>query len=422
LYQKNFTIGGIFLKFKRFSILFTLVLAFSTFFSSFAFAENNVKPNLVSLGDSITYGWNLEKDTDPTNSQQSLKAFPYLIGNGKYNVAKNISGGGWTSEVLLTEIQKPENLAAISTADIITLNIGSNDLLKSPGIALALSNPTAILTPEQIINLKGEALIVSQKLAIKITAIMTGIKTVNPNAKIILYNIYNPIGVGPIHDLAEQIIPSMNVGVFKPIVDTFGLQLADAYTAFNGNQATYVLPGDIHPTPDGHKALASAGEQALSVLTTIPVLAPSTLEQTSDPVTINVTTSAKKVLALKWLSGEKTVNDFATTGNAITDNKFQATENGTYTVYLFDGLGLESVATIKIDNIKKADPTPIPVTNPTPTTVNPVTPIPITATTSGNLLPNTATPMYNYLALGLGLILTGLVARKNQKYRRRENS
>ena len=78
--------GGIFLKVKRLSVLFILMLALNSFFSSFVFAESNVKPNIVSLGDSITYGWNLEGD----NSHQSLKAFPYLIGNGKYEVAKTL--------------------------------------------------------------------------------------------------------------------------------------------------------------------------------------------------------------------------------------------------------------------------------------------------------------------------------------------
>ena len=68
------------MKFKKLSVLLTLMLAFSTFFASFAFAENNVKPNLVALGDSITFGWNLDDTNGNTN--QSLKAFPNLIGNG----------------------------------------------------------------------------------------------------------------------------------------------------------------------------------------------------------------------------------------------------------------------------------------------------------------------------------------------------
>ncbi|WP_420489296.1 SGNH/GDSL hydrolase family protein [Neobacillus niacini] len=90
-------------------------------------AENNVKPNLVALGDSITFGWHLD-DTNG-NANPSLKAFPNLVGNGNYNVTKNISDGGWDSTELLAKIGKPENIAALSGADVITLNIGSNDLL-----------------------------------------------------------------------------------------------------------------------------------------------------------------------------------------------------------------------------------------------------------------------------------------------------
>ena len=66
------------MKFKKLSVLLTLMLAFSTFFTSFAFAEKYMyKPNLVALGDSITFGWNL----DDTNRKYKsiIKAFPNLI-------------------------------------------------------------------------------------------------------------------------------------------------------------------------------------------------------------------------------------------------------------------------------------------------------------------------------------------------------
>ncbi|WP_420490160.1 LPXTG cell wall anchor domain-containing protein [Neobacillus drentensis] len=42
-------------------------------------------------------------------------------------------------------------------------------------------------------------------------------------------------------------------------------------------------------------------------------------------------------------------------------------------------------------------------------------------TKTSNELPNTASPMYNYMVTGLGLILAGLVVMKVQNRKRREN-
>ncbi|MCL6572990.1 MAG: hypothetical protein K6T88_15110 [Bacillus sp. (in: Bacteria)] len=417
--------------FKRLSILFTLILALSTFFSSFAFAENNVKPNLVSLGDSITYGWNLEKETDPTNSQQSLKAFPYLIGNGNYVVSKNISGGGWTSGDLLLEINKPENLEAIKNADVITLDIGSNDFLQHPAFQALRADPTTPIDPQAFSIVIQQ---ISVNLFNNLGSIMGTIKAQNTDAPIIVYNIYNPFSdtLAALYPVGEQFLPSVNQG-FQGFSIQFNSLLADAYSAFKGQQSALIFPaGDVHPNEAGQQVLAGISTDLLAAQVPAEItvdLTPSITATAEEAVTITVSTNAKKALAMQWLVGDLTLEDFAIAGTDITDNKFQVTENGTYTVYVRDSFGANSVASITIDNIKEAEaePTPIPVINPPPTTGNPVTPIPIntsptTPTTTGNILPNTATPMYNYFAIGLGLILSGLVAMKTQQYRRRENN
>ncbi|MBV7506269.1 hypothetical protein KW850_13480 [Bacillus sp. sid0103] len=456
------------MKVKRLSVLFILMLALHSFFSSFVFAESNVKPNIVSLGDSITYGWNLEKDTDPTNSHQSLKAFPYLIGNGKYDVAKNISGGGWTSERLLTEINKPENLEAINNADVITIDIGSNDFLQDPNIQALRANPS---TPPDPVVFTAVIQQISGKLFTNLGAIMTTVKAQNPDAQIIIYNIYNPFTdtLAALYPIGELFLPSVNQGFLAAAVQSNSL-LADAYAAFKGNQAAYIFPGgDVHPNETGHQVLASLSTALLAAQVPAEIsidLTPSTTEQTKDPVTITVSTTAKKALAMQWLAGEKTIDDFASVdvGTNITDNKFEVTENGTYTIYVRDSKGAKAFKSIKIENIKADDPTPNPGdpgNNPDPTPGDPGnnpdpdpdpapgdtgnTPDPApgdkgnnpdpdpapmdtgspatddSVTETGNELPNTASPMYNYMVTGLGLILAGLIVMKVQKRKRREN-
>jgi len=456
------------------------MLALNSFFSSFVFAENNVKPNIVSLGDSITYGWNLEGD----NSHQSLKAFPYLIGNGKYDVAKNISGGGWTSGQLLTEINKPENLEAIKNADVITLDIGSNDFLQDPNIQEIRKNPTAPIDP---VVFNGIIQGISGKLFTNLGTIIATVKGQNPNAYLIVYNIYNPFTdtLTALYPIGELFLPSVNQGI-QFVAAQSGALSADAYSAFKGKQTDYIFHGgDVHPNETGQQVLAELSTTLLAAQVPAPItvtLTPSTTEQTEDPVTITVSTTAKKSLAIQWLAGEKTIDDFASVdvGINITNNKFEVTENGTYTIYVRDSNGEKAVTSIKIENIKAKDPTPNPSdpgTTPDPTPGDPGNtpdptpgdpgntpdptpgdsgntpdpapgdtgskpdPAPVdtgskpdpapedtgssatdnTAAESGNELPSTASPMYNYLFSGLGLILAGLIVMTFQNRKRREN-
>ncbi|WP_423801085.1 SGNH/GDSL hydrolase family protein [Neobacillus sp. SAB-20_R2A] len=341
------------MQFKRFSVLFAFILTFSSFFSSFAFAESNVKPSLVALGDSITYGWNLDDTNGNTN--QSSKAFPYLIGNGDYRVSANISGGGWTSGKLLNEISKPENILAIKNADVITIDIGSNDYLQNELIQkLRAGQP---VDPVQLPIAIGQ---VTKQLSINLGAIIGTIRAYNQDAPIILYNIYNPFWDtnAALYPLGEQFLPIAN-GAIQQVATASKSLLADSYTAFKGKQSDYIFPGgDIHPNEAGQQVLAGLATSLLSALPkgeiTIDLTA-STTEPTSDSVTITVSTSAKKALAIQWLKGDKTVEDFAKVGTGvdIKEKKFQVTTNGTYTVYIRDAKGAMAVKSITISNIRK---------------------------------------------------------------------
>ncbi|TDK59730.1 hypothetical protein E2K98_17535 [Bacillus salipaludis] len=341
------------LNFKKLSILVVLILALNTFLSSFVFAENNDKKSIVALGDSITYGWNL---------QDRSQAFPYLIGTNEYTVSKNISAPGWKTTDLLAALSTAENMDAIKKADLITLDIGNNDLLSLPEVKVILdqlkANPPVLPTQDQINAATAALLNAISKLPANLGAVITTVENVNPDAQIILYNLYNPFGTsaGPLHDLGEKVIPAVNSQVINPLAQTFGAHIANAYSAFNGRQAELILPGDIHPNTTGHQVLAGLANDILKTFTPQDfdiTLTPSTTKP-AEKVTISVSSTAKEVIAMKWLKGEKTVADFTNQGENITDNKFDITENNKYTVYVKDGTGLEKVKVIDINNIKQA--------------------------------------------------------------------
>jgi len=239
---------------KRYSIVFVVILLLSSFFSGFALADGEVteeKVNLVSLGDSITYGYNLQ------NPQS--EAFPYLIGDGSLEVT-NLGVPGWTSGQLSNAVTTDASFTgALADADIVTLNIGSNDLLQAVGIQEALASGTFEVTPELQQKVQAAAIQMGQNLQGIIQAIRT-----QTTAPIVLYNLYNPFGsnvenefLNYLHVYGEQVIQQVNTAIISPFQAVQGVFLVDAYTAFNGNQASYMIPGDVHPNVAGHQSLAS---------------------------------------------------------------------------------------------------------------------------------------------------------------------
>jgi lysophospholipase L1-like esterase len=250
------------LKLKRLSVLLIVVLALSTIFSSIASAEKKEQPNLVALGDSITFGYHLP---DQIGLQPSPHAFPSLIGERHFNVT-NLGVPSWTSSDLLTALSTDPFKNSLKSADVVTLDIGGDDLLKAAGLTGSSTTLPDLTSPEAQLKLFNA----EQDLAKNLKAIILAIK-MQTSAPIILYNMYNPFGAndpifGSLHMIGEQIINGVNSQIIAPVAFQTGSLLADAYSAFNGNQAKYIIPGDVHPTLAGHKALAKLGDQALRTL------------------------------------------------------------------------------------------------------------------------------------------------------------
>ncbi|WP_042461818.1 SGNH/GDSL hydrolase family protein [Neobacillus dielmonensis] len=421
------------MKFKRLSLLFVFMLVFQAFFASFVLADTSEKKSIVALGDSITHGWNLGDDhssTQPINEQ----AFPYLIQPSEYTVAKNISGGGWKTTDLFSAINNsPENQAAIKNADVITLDIGNNDLLQVPEAATILAKlratPPVMPTQEEMDAAKVALVKSIPTLASNLGTVLGTVRALNPDAQIIFYNLYNPFGSEPLKSFGEGVIPAINTNVITPLAAQFGAVVVDAYSAFNGKQAELILPGDIHPTVTGHQVLAKLANDLLPSDFAVN-LTPSTTEPTSGPVTITVSTDAVQPATMKWLAGEKTVADFQTAGTEITGSQFAVTENGKYSVFVKDAKGIQKVEVIEVTAIKSTSEQPSgnnsgggstqpennsgsdssSAGNTTTNTQNTVGSS--SGTTTGHTLPNTASPIYNYLLLGTALVIIGLAARK----------
>lgn len=201
--------------------------------------------SLVALGDSITYGYNLGINND----HPSKEAFPYVIGQDEGFRVRDLGVPGWTSEQLLAALQTdPKFQEAVQHADVITLDIGSNDLLHA--LKATGGNP-----------LQMQAYI--GQMVKNLDDILTLVQSQSPHAKVVVYDIYNAFQVSdPLYLYSKGTLPSINITI-AAIAKKHNIALADAYSAFGDHQAEYVRLGDIHPTEQGQIVLAQIGEKAL---------------------------------------------------------------------------------------------------------------------------------------------------------------
>lgn len=217
------------------------------------------QPSLVALGDSITMGYNLGK----TNRHPSRRAFPYLIAQAESMRVRDLGVPGATSTALLQALGTEKYEQAVRHASVLTLDIGSDDLL---GLALKdgllnPQNPNPVLTPTEAMQF-AQALQTYQNTLPKI---VMRIRALNPRAPILLYNIYNPIPTQypGLYALASMLIGNMNAIIASEVPMFPNTLPVNDYSAFLGHTATFILPNDVHPSVAGQQALAVVGEEAL---------------------------------------------------------------------------------------------------------------------------------------------------------------
>ncbi len=214
---------------------------------------------VVALGDSISFGYNLG-----ANLQPSPLAFPYLIGQDENLPVNDMAVPGWTSANLLAALPTPAFADALGSAKVVTVDIGSNDLL-SIGLkdGILVSGQTRLTSAEQVAIMNAV-----KTFGTNLGTIMGLVQKEAPGAKIVLYNIYNPIPpqMAMLSSMVNVPITAMNQEV-AAVAEQDHLTVANAYQAFSGQQQVDVLTEDVHPSPVGQMSLAKIGEAALSAET-----------------------------------------------------------------------------------------------------------------------------------------------------------
>ncbi|GMA58402.1 lipase [Alicyclobacillus sacchari] len=221
---------------------------------------NRSAGSLVALGDSITFGFNLGDNRAP-----SKLAFPYLIGAKEHDSVMDLGVPGWTSSNLLHALQSdPSMRSDVAKATIVTIDIGSNDLLQ-PTLALLPAGATnwndIALTADQSAQLATRLSTGVENIATNVASILHDVHALNPKATVVVYDLYNPLPASDrsLYMAAQAAVGAANVQIAKDAV-AYGDAIADAFDAFAGH-SNYILKNDVHPTAAGQAALAKQGRR-----------------------------------------------------------------------------------------------------------------------------------------------------------------
>lgn len=141
------------------------------------------KLNLVAIGDSLTHGVG-----DPTKKGGYVRLIKQQLKKDDYQVkTANFGKTGDRSDQIQARIEQQSQIqTALKKADVITLTVGGNDLMKvlQDNFLLLASNQLAAAMPKA-----------KQTYQASLTSLLKTIRMYNKQAPIFMFSIYNPFYV-----------------------------------------------------------------------------------------------------------------------------------------------------------------------------------------------------------------------------------
>lgn len=290
---------------KKRLFTFLIALMLINFVISSSAAENKII--YTAFGDSIAAGYGLDDPDD---------GFVSLIGKNIGVVPNNLAMSGMTSGQLLDALYSLEGSGAeetekrVRSASLITVTIGSNDLLSK--LIMLFTEAVDSYSPSDSLDYLVQQVMTKEAhesflegintYKTNLPLIMDKLRELNPYAEIILTNFYNPfygetIGGFDFGAYSDVYIKMMNDVLNEYHGERKDFYVADFYTVMNADGMTYSdfmqFNFDPHPTVKGHAALAEAisslidQERLSKISENIPtvIITPLESEETSSPQT-----------------------------------------------------------------------------------------------------------------------------------------
>lgn len=239
--------------YRKLFVMFLLCVALIATFSVIGFAQTAKTIHYVALGDSLAAGQTPYPQEDGRATfEKGYVGYlvDYLQQQNDRVYLNNYGHSGYTTSDILTEIQTiPEQREAIKQANVITLSVGANDLLKG-----AL-DPVA----EQVDIEKAKTIIAT--IAQNMEAILAEIQMLNPDADVYVMGYYHAFPyLDSDHQSYMPILFALHMlnGTLETAAGEFEMTFVPTLEAMEKDVNRYLPnPRDIHPSTEGYAVLAN---------------------------------------------------------------------------------------------------------------------------------------------------------------------
>ena len=197
----------------------------------------------LALGDSITAGYGVG----------SLFSFPTLYGNflRRHNPdlsVQNLGVNGLTTHGFLKLLQCNRRLRQlVSQAALITITIGSNDLLQ------LIRNPNQSLNPSQLP-------LILDSIGKTLAQVGEALRRLNPMAIVKVATLYNPLPAGPYaqYNLQVQGVIDTANAIITTWAKRYGFVMVYLDRELRGKERSLIGPDYGHPNAAGYRVIAKA--------------------------------------------------------------------------------------------------------------------------------------------------------------------
>lgn len=192
----------------------------------------------LALGDSITAGYGVG-----ANQSFTFLFYTSLLPNFPGLKYKNLGVNGLNSGDLATMVKQTGVCALIARSKIISITIGSNDLLTVGKGLISGAGANIDLT---LGNLNHNLMLLGER-----------IRSVNPSAIVKIATIYNPL---PPTDkssdkLARALVKTANHSIIRTARE-FRFVVIPVAKVFSGKEQLLLGPDHLHPNLMGHRVMA----------------------------------------------------------------------------------------------------------------------------------------------------------------------
>jgi lysophospholipase L1-like esterase len=194
----------------------------------------------LALGDSIIRGVGAGQN-DNFVSQFSSKLAKQT---DKEITFQNQGINGITSDELNKLVQDGRFDDDIKNSDIITINVGGNDILRMAG---AKNLRTVIQSYDQL----------QSSFSKNLSDMTTRITQLNPKVTIVFLELYNPLSPDhPMYPMADQMLPKWNLNIYEVANKLSGSIVIETTKVINGENLHNLSADGVHPNSSGYSAIS----------------------------------------------------------------------------------------------------------------------------------------------------------------------